>query len=164
MNIKFRRLPIFLSSLILLVCSCLHSSHKNPNTDTFYTEKGEWDSARLPFVKPYEAVIISKDLGWSMNLKGLDGDTGFQNIKKANVVNGVILLYGINSILHGVDVKQSWHIIIPAKQIEKGFANHQGYIDYLKNMGVKVEPELHNIDLIANYFEDHDTIDWKAIN
>lgn len=98
-----------------------------------------------------------------MNLDGKDGDTGFFNIKKANVVGGVMLIYSINSIFHGVDIKQSWHIIIPGKHIEKGFVSYQEYRDYLNVLGIKSEPILYNIEHIANYYDDHDTIDWKAI-
>ena len=92
--------------------------------DEFYTEKGEWDSARIPFLKPYEAVLVNKEMGWFMNLKGDNGDSGINNIKKATVVNGVILVYSVNSIFNGIDVKQTWRVIVPSKDIERGFDNH----------------------------------------
>jgi hypothetical protein len=156
-------MKIFKSLIILTVITCLLACTDTSTIDKFYTEKGEWDSARLPFIKPYEAVITNKDFGWSMNLDGKDGDTGFFNIKKANIVDGIILIYSINSIFHGVDVKQSWHIIIPKKHIEKGFASYQEYRDYLNALGIKSEPILYDIEHIANYYEDHDTINWKVI-
>jgi hypothetical protein len=77
--------------IILSLFSCTRVSHKQSNVDKFYTDKGEWDSARLPFIKPYEAVIVTEESGWGMNLDGIDGDTGFFNIKKANIIRGVIL-------------------------------------------------------------------------
>ena len=156
-------MKIFKSLSILTVITCLLSCTGNSTVDKFYTEKGEWDSARLPFIKPYEAVIMNKDFGWGMNLDGKDGDTGFFNIKKANVVDGIILIYSVNSIFHGVDVKQSWHIIIPKKHIEKGFEIYQEYRNYLNSLDIKSEPILYDIEHVANYYEDHDTIDWKAI-
>lgn len=150
--------------IILTLVSCAHAPNKTSNIDPFYTEKGEWDSARLPFIKPYEAVIVNKEFGWFMNLKGFDGDTGFPNIKKANVINGVILLYSTNSILHGIDAKQSWHVIIPGKNIEKGFGSHQEYLNYLNTLRIRVDPRLYNIESIAKYYENHDTIAWKSID
>lgn len=149
---------------LLIAANCLTSCRESKNVDRFYVEKGEWDTGRIPLIKPYEAMITSKDFGWGMNLDGKDGDTGFFNIKKVNVVNGIILVYNTNSILHGVDVKQSWHIIIPKKHIEKGFGNYTEYIDYLKEWGIETAPQLHNIDSIADYFEHHDMMNWQEIN
>ncbi|WP_146166539.1 hypothetical protein ABZR88_09495 [Mucilaginibacter yixingensis] len=161
-----RLIIVFTTALLnalLLACSC-HSKNST-KVDKFYTDKGEWDSARLPLIKPYEAIIVSKESGWSVNLDGLDGDTGFQNTDKVNVLNGVILLHSVNSILHGVDsIKETWHIIVPAKHLEKGFATHADYSNYIKQLGIKQEPKLHDINLVAAYYEDHDIINWNAID
>lgn len=157
-------MKIFIRLIILTsVIACLLSCTNTSTGDRFYTEKGEWDSGRIPFIKPYEAIITSKELGWGMNLDGKDGDTGFFNIKKANVAGGIIFIYSVNSIFHGLDVKQSWHIIIPGKHLEKGFAGYHEYREYLNALGIKSEPILYDIEHIANYYEGHDTIDWKAI-
>lgn len=144
-----------------IVLSCKNQSNKN--IDPFYTEMGEWDSARIPLLKPYEAVIVNKKHGWIINLEGFDGDTGFQNVKKANVIDSTILVYSTNTILHGIDVREAWHIIIPSKNIEKGFGSHQEYSKYLRSIGFKGEPKLHDIDAVAEYYERHEIIDWKAI-
>ncbi|MEO3407135.1 hypothetical protein AAFN85_24675 [Mucilaginibacter sp. CAU 1740] len=147
---------------LLLCCSC--GSNKKAAVDDFYTEKGEWDSARLPLVKPYEAIIVNKEAGWGMNLVGVDGDTGFFHIKKATVVNGVILVYYENDLLHGETVWKAWYVVIPAKKIEKGFSTHKQYTDYLDSIHIPKETPLHDIEAIADYYEYHDTIDWKEIH
>lgn len=103
-------------------------------------------------------------MGWFMNLDGVDGDSGFQNIKKANVMDSVIFVYSVNSILHGVDIKESWHVIIPSKHIEKGFSDHQAYVGFLNKLGIQREPQLYDIDKIEHYFENHETIDWNALS
>jgi len=154
---------IFITSLVTCLIACSRTGGKSVHIDEFYTEKGEWDSARLPLIKPYEAIITSKEFGWMVNLEGGDGDTGLQNTAKVAVKDGVIFLYNTNSILHGIDVKQSWHLIIPGKHIEKGFATHQEYLKYLNKMGIKKEPHLYDVELVADYFENHDVIDWDAI-
>jgi len=59
----------FLFVLIISLFSCTWVSHKQSNVDEFYTEKGEWDSARLPFIKPYEAVIVTKEDGWGTEIQ-----------------------------------------------------------------------------------------------
>jgi hypothetical protein len=143
MKIKILIFLIILSFVASCIISCKNKADKD--VDEFYTTKGEWDAGRIPFLKPYEAINATKESGWSMNLEGKDLDTGFPNIKKANVVNGIILLYSTNTILHGIDVKQSWHVIIPGKHIEKGFASHQEYFDYLKKIGIRIEPHLYDI-------------------
>jgi hypothetical protein len=162
MKIKILTFLFLLPVLMYFATSCKQKSIKN--LDHFYTDKGDWDAGRIPFIKPYEAINATKKFGWSINLKGEDFDTGFPNIKRANVIDSMILIYSTNTILHGIDVKQSWHIIIPKQSIEKGFASHQEYLHYLDSIGTRDEPQLHDIDSIADYFETHDTIDWKAIN
>jgi len=91
------------------------------------------------------------------------GDTGFFNIKKANIINGVIIVYYTNSLLHGNYVKEGWYVIIPVKKIEKGFSTHKEYLEYLESVHITTEPILHDIESIAFYYEHHDTIDWKNI-
>ncbi|QTE39598.1 hypothetical protein J3L18_11225 [Mucilaginibacter gossypii] len=149
---------------ILLLFSCSGQSHKRSNIDEFYTAKGEWDSARLPFIKPYEAIIVTKESGWGMNLEGIDGDTGFSHIKKANVIDGVILVYYTNSILHGNYVKEGWYVVVPAKKIERVFSTHKKYLKYLESIHISAEPILYDIESIADYYEYHDIIDWKKIH
>lgn len=102
-------------------------------------------------------------MGWFMNLVGVDGDAGFQNIKKANVVDSIIFVYSVNSILHGVDIKESWHIIIPGKHVEKGFSDHQAYVGFLNKLGIQKELKLYDIEEIEHYFENHETINWNAL-
>jgi hypothetical protein len=152
--------------MLFIFCAVLScKNNENKNIDPFYTEMGEWDSARIPLLKPYEAVIVTKEHGWIINLEGFDGDTGFSNVKKANVIDSNILVYAVNTYLHGSDnIKEAWYVIIPTKHIEKGFGKHQEYLDYLNTIGFKNEPKLHDIDAVAEYYEHHEIIDWKAID
>lgn len=155
---------LFLISLLVsFFTSCKDRVNKNAEVDKFYTEKGELDSARIPFIKPYEAILLNKNEGWFMNLKGDKGDSGFNNIKKATVVDRTILLYSVNSIFNGMEAPQTWRIISPSQSIEIGFDNHQEYLNYLKKMGFTYEPSLHDIETIADYFDKYDLIDWKSI-
>lgn len=143
--------------------ACKDKENKKVNVDGFYIEKGEWDLGRIPFIKPYEAVIVNKQNGWCMHLFAEDGDTGFCNIKKANVTKGLILIYSEDLMLRGIEVKQSWQVIIPCRSIEQGVDSHEEYLRYLSGLGLKSEPLLIDIELAAKYFEDNDIIDWKLI-
>lgn len=150
--------------VILCVISCKNVAHKNMPVDNFYTEKGEWDSARIPVLKPYEAILLNKETGWFMNLKGDNGDSGFNNIKKITVTNDIILVYSVNSIFNGVEVKETWRIIVPKNGIETAFDKHEDYLSYLNKLGFTSEPHLAEVEKVADYFDRYDVIDWKVVN
>ena len=150
--------------MLTCVIICVACNNKHSNIDKFYTDKGDGDIGRIPLLKPYEAEIVTKDYGWCISLKGKYSGIGFCNVKKVNVIDSVVFVYTGNTILNGMDVKNSWHIIIPKNDFEKGFSSNVDYLSYLKEIGIKSAPRLHNIDSIANYFDEHNFIDWKVIN
>jgi len=149
---------------LLLLLTSLSACRQDSKikVDEFYTEKGEWDSARIPFIKPYEAVIFDEKGGWGMALTALEGgDSMIGHIRKATVVNGFILAHTGSTLLIGVEIKESWWVVSPSRKIEKGFSDHQQYLTYLKTIGFKNEPQLHDMKVIASYYEDHDTMVWN---
>ena len=157
----FKVFGLFLLLASLLACS----QNSKREVDEFYTEHGEWDSARIPFIKPYEALIVDEKHGWGMSLEALDGGTSsFFNIKKAAVENGFILAYTGSTLMMGVEIKESWWVVSPSRKIEEGFSDEKQYWDYLKTLGFKKKPRLHDIRVIASYYEDHDMMDWDALD
>lgn len=149
--------------LLTLFSACKQES--KDKIDEFYTEKGEWDSARIPFIKPYEAVIFSKKEGWCMALTAINGFSMIGHVRKAIVVNGFVLIHSGKTLLMGVEIKESWWVVSPARKIEKGFSDHQQYWTYLKTLGFKKEPRLHDMEVIASYYENHETMFWnESIN
>ncbi len=91
-------------------------------------------------------------------------DSMLADIKEGTVDKGFILIHNGKTLMLGVEVNESWWIISPSHKIEKGFTDHQQYLTYLKKIGFKNEPKLHNMNTIANYYEDHDTMDWSALD
>lgn len=156
----------FVGLFLLLASFSACRQGSKPKVDEFYTEKGEWDSARIPFIKPYEALIFGKKDGWGMNLIPMeDGNSMLSHIRKATVLNGFILIHTGSTQLIGVEVKQSWWVISPSLKIEKGFSDHQQYWVYLQTLGFKKEPRLHDMEIIASYYEYHETMVWdESIN
>lgn len=150
--------------LITLLSAC--RQYSKPKVDVFYTEKGEWDSARIPFIKPYEAIIFGKKDGWGMGLMALNGgDSMIGHIREATVVNGFILVHSGSTLLMGNEINESWWVVSPSRKIEKGFSDHWQYWIYLKNLGFIKEPRLHDMNVIASYYEDHETMVWdESIN
>ncbi len=161
------KMKIFRILILCTICisgACIEKRNKGTDDDSFYKEKGDWDTGRISLIKPYEAIISNKEEGWGIGLEGIDGDTGFGNIRSINIVDGMILIYSVNSILHGIDKPETWHIIIPKKQVEKGFDKHQDYLNYLVQLGINKEPKLHDIEMVAAYFDQNNVIEWNNIN
>jgi hypothetical protein len=147
--------------MAILMGSCKSNLPKNVNVDKFYTDHGDWDDARIPFIKPYEAIELNGYEDWIMNQ---ENDSAIEHIKKANANNGVIFIYGGRTIFQGEYVNEAWHVIIPAKHIEKCFTSKWAYLDYLGSIGINKEPKLHDIDSLARYFGHNDYMDWKEIS
>ncbi len=135
-----------------------------PKVDEFYSEHGEWDSVRIPFIKPYEALIVNKKYGWCMNLVLFqEGNTMLSHIRSVYIYNDFIFVHTGSTQMTNENVKESWWIISPSRKLEKGFRNHQAYLNYLKILGFKKEPRLHSMDTIAAYYEGHEVMDWDAL-
>ncbi len=70
----------------------------------------------------------------------------------------MIFLYSTNTILNFAEkAKEAWFVLTPDKHIEKGFATHSEYLNYLRMLEIKHEPKLYDMDEISRYFGKHDT-------
>jgi hypothetical protein len=151
---------------ILIVAVFLSSCKFNKaNTDRYYTDHGDWDDVRFPLIKPYEALCLNGSNDWCVQLtqdsKGLFSAPG---TRKVNIVNRFIFLYSTKTILNFADAKEAWFVLIPDKQIEKGFATHNEYLNYLHELHITNEPKLYEMDQVSRYFANRDTIDWQRID
>lgn len=146
---------------LFFLCSC--SDNVKISTDDFYTRGGGLDYVRIPFIKPYEALLLNGNLEWEMNLKYEMAASSVSNIKKVNIVQNLILLYSNNTYLNGNKVKEAWFVIIPHQHIEKGFIDHIDYVKYLNGRGILKEPKLYSVSDIRDYFDSHHLINWEAL-
>jgi len=149
---------------LLMLLTPLFACRQNSTNkvDEIYTEKGEWDSARIPFIKPYEAVIFGKKEGWGMSLHSFEGEGSMiSNIREATVVNGFVLVHTDSTLLNGIEIKQSCWVVSPSRKIEKGFSDHHEFWTSLKTLGFDEEPRLHDIEVIAWFYEDH--VPWTGM-
>jgi hypothetical protein len=159
-------MKFFTVTLLVITCltSCKSSSTKNKGSDEFYTDQGGFDYIRIPFIKPYEAIYTVGGKEWIMSLEQALFDMSVSGIKNARIINNnIIILYSTNTLLNASKAKESWYVIIVSKHIEKGFGTHQEFIKYLNQNGIKDEPKLFDMDKIYDYFKEHETIDWGAI-
>jgi hypothetical protein len=152
MNIKIYKLVLSVI-LIINLLSCRND---------FSSRRGGLDYIRLPFIKPYEALLTNGRKQWQMNLFNSALNSSVVNIKTVYVENGAILLYSEKTYLDGQDANQAWFVVVPAKHVEKGFSNENDFAEYLKSIGIRGKPILIDINKLSDYFNDHYPINWKT--
>jgi hypothetical protein len=159
---------IFMKPLLLVLAVAFAFSScrsKNGNTDDYYTDHGDWDDVRFPLIKPYEALCLNGSHTWyvqaTQNAASFFSAPG---TTKLNIAQKTIFLYSTNTILNGANAREAWFVLIPDKHIEKSFATHREYLDYLHALNMNREPKLYEIDQVAEYWGKRDTIDWQHID
>jgi len=151
--------------ILLISLSILSCGNKKQNPDKYYTDHGDWDDVRFPLVKPYEAICLNGSDNWDVQLTSdAEGLFSAPGTRKINIINQTIFAYSTQTILNSASAKEAWFVLMPGKHLEKGFATHREYVNYLRSIGIDKEPKLYDMDQISQYFGDHDTIDWKHID
>ena len=148
--------------LILIISSC-NSTPKG--VDPFYTNKGEWDDAEIPVIKPYQLIILNGRDDWMMNLEQWTFSSSLGDVKKINVINNYIFAFSKDTYFnHQAPGKEVWAVINPSQKIEKGFLTHDEYLKYIYKIGFKKEPVLYDMKEVSRYSIHHDVMDWKDLN
>ncbi len=117
----------------------------NKNKDPFYIEDAGYDYIRFPLIKPYEVWSLDKGKIWfikpNFTPKDLRNATAIFGIKKMNCLNNKIIISYCEkeAIVGGVKYPKAWFVIIPEKNINKGFTKEEDFIEYLKEQGIKKE-------------------------
>lgn len=147
--------------------ACNQQNKNRRHADKFYTEKSDWDVIRIPLVKPYEALNLSSDQDWSVQLADMADPSGgpisVPGTKHINVIDSVILIHSRKTILDGEWVNEAWFVFIPKNQIFRGFKTHREYLNYTSSIKIK-DPKLYDANEIMQYFNKKDTVDWQEIN
>lgn len=141
----------------------LKSCSQTPKgVDPFYTNKGEWDDAEIPIIKPYQLVILNGSEEWGMSLQhaSMLGD-----VKRINVLNSYIFVYSRKTYFNfqGPE-KVVWAVINPSKKLEKTFETYTDYVRFVNENGFQKEPVLHDVKDVSRYSLHHDVMDWKELN
>ncbi len=158
--------PLYFTTLVILIAAFTVSCHEvdKPN-DPYFTDHGDWDDVRFPIIKPYEAICLNGTNTWFVQIiTGADGFFSAPGTKEIAVVNQMIFLHSVNTVLNFAEATEAWFVLIPSKHIEKGFATHFSYQDYLHSLGISQEPKLYPMDRVSRHFGEHDAIDWQHIN
>lgn len=149
---------------VLLVTVLISSCNITPqrHEDDFYNNTGSWDSLNLPLLKPYFLILINKDYGWQLPLKG-NFPEGYENyhilevtnVTKVAVKKGIIMAYTPSSIqdLH-------WFVISPyEKNSEIGFKEEYQFIDHIQRLGI-IDFDWVNPDFAFEEFYKTGCFDW----
>ncbi|QHS54791.1 hypothetical protein GWR56_04230 [Mucilaginibacter sp. 14171R-50] len=162
MKRKIIQLPVLLC-VMLCQSAC---TDKQPDVDEFYTQKGGFDFARIPLIKPYEAVVpATGNEYWLIHSVTDTLLFSIPGVKQLSVSdNKMIFVHGVNTAINYQNVKEGWFVLMPAKNLVKAFLKHENYLNWLHDHGIEKEPHLIDPDNIYRYFKNHDTIDWQEIN
>ncbi|WCT12059.1 hypothetical protein [Mucilaginibacter jinjuensis] len=148
--------------ILINVFACNQGSGKK--VDDFYTNKGGFDLARIPLVKPYEATTPSTKPNWIItSIDTNDIPAPVNGIEDIRVIKGIILAHGKNTTVNYKPAKDAWFIIVPTKRLVAGFRKHGDYVGSLKNLGFEKEPDLFKIIKVFKYFDCNDHINWELI-
>jgi hypothetical protein len=137
---------------------CKNVIKHNSVKDKFYTDRGSWDAARIPLIKPYELLRLNGSEEWTMNL---EAPGSVSNIKEINVSGNVIVIHAGQTYCNNIEVSEAWFIIIPNKHIEKGFDNIQDFDKHLASLGNK-DRKLHDVKKVYEVFNSKGKVDWDV--
>jgi hypothetical protein len=129
--------------------------------DIFYERSGGWDYARIPLKKPYELMKLKNGNTWDINLHAMTLQSSISNVMGVNVIDGIIVIHSTKkTILRGSEVSEAWFVIIPEKEIEKGFDNQNDFTAYASSVGIK-EIKFYSPDIVYQSFMKKWPIDWE---
>ena len=144
MNYRYRTLLFGILTILLLFAG--YKSIRYFNEDNFYKGTGWLDHGRFPLIKPYEAINQNKEDGWMIALEGFsEGSdyidiTSIYEVEKISVQDGIISIYSPdpdgNYITDPNKKEYFWYILIPAKEIEKGFSDEDEFTAALAGYGI----------------------------
>ncbi|MDR6945081.1 hypothetical protein [Mucilaginibacter pocheonensis] len=157
-----RKIILLLITLSLFACD--QKNRKHQQSDKFYIEKGGFDEARIPLIKPYEITSPSTNSNWiAASVDTTEVPVTIPGTEHINVVDSVIFIYSQKTVLDGQPIDQAWFIIIPKNHLLRGFKSHQEYLNYISSIEIR-EPKMYNVSEVFHYFDQKDTLDWSELN
>ena len=163
---KYSRLFIvfIVFSMLLSACNAIKYAHRDP----FYNNGSELDHFRFPLIKPYYAIWVTEELGWSIPLEVSPSEKDIyyyitlNDVQKIAVENNVIMVYTQYEEDVHKEVGQKvlyWFAMVPNENIEVGFETETELIDYVQQYGIE-EPAWREPDDILHEYELTWCLDW----
>jgi hypothetical protein len=130
-----------------------------PSGVGFFASTGGWDYRRMALIEPYDATNTTNDGPWRIGLKTIT-PSGAAKATKLNVIDKkYIIAYAPDSVLNHERVEEVWFVIIPAENIEQGFATEAEFLAYLSYRGVE-QPELRDVEALYQELFENGYLDW----
>jgi hypothetical protein len=167
-------ITIVLGLVLLSLSGCWHSNKKNQEKDDFYERLGDWDSVRIPLIKPYEALSADPVEGepriWSIELTSPNLRGTFY-VKKVDVKDSIIFVLSgqvDNEVINEKDsvtiggqvFSTAWYIIDTKKGKEVAFGNKKEFEEYLKKFNYP-NPKWIKIDSLSEALGHGGKLPWK---
>jgi hypothetical protein len=126
----------------------------------FFDSTGGWDYRRMALIEPYDATNTNKYAPWAIGLKTIPPSGSAAEATKLNVIDKkYIIAYAPDSVLNYERVEEVWFVIIPAENIEQGFATEAEFLAYLSYRGVE-QPELRDVEELYQELLKNGYLDW----
>jgi len=170
MNNMISRLIISLS--ISFLTSCTPIAH---HADPFYNFD-DITHNRIPLIKPIEANRLNSSSPWSIELHPAIWIVNYPNsqevdhlyahvneLEKYAVKNSVIMVYSsyvdkkANAYIQ--DNYYHWFVIVPKKEITKGFHTEGDFREYIQTLGVQ-DPDWQTPSVTFKQFRKTGCLDW----
>jgi hypothetical protein len=140
--------------------------------DNFYLVHGGLNFKRFPLIKPYEAIYMSKEYGWEINLHGYShGETyidliTIMRVEGLSVQNEVLTIYSSKpddyNVYNTPPQLYKWFVIIPKDKIEVGFSDEIDFYNYLKNYEI-TEVKWQTPDQISGRYDWTWCLEWIPV-
>ncbi len=166
----------FICSMILLSISILTSCTSIVHhADPFYNYD-DFTHNRIPLIKPIEANRLNSSYPWSMQLRpgiwivdypnsqGIDYlYFHVEELEKFAVKDGVIMAYSSyvdqEAKAYIQDNYYHWFIMVPDKEITKGFQTEDDFRSYIQTLGVQ-DPDWQMPDEAFQQFRHTGCLEW----
>jgi len=125
----------------------------------FFASTGGWDYRRMALIEPYDAKNTNNDGPWLIGLETITPSSSAEATKLNVIDKKYIIAYAPDSVLNYERVEEVWFVIIPAENIEQGFATEAEFLAYLSYRGVE-QPELRDVEELYQELLKNGYLDW----
>jgi hypothetical protein len=136
--------------------------------DSFYLGAGEFDSDRIPLIKPYELIRMrpAHEYGWILrfDLSYANNPIQIDNVKDVRLIaveNEIVMVYSPFLDIHeertGVD--ESWFMFNPEDETQEGFELESDFLDFVKSYDIH-NPEWLSPDDAFKIFTRTECLPW----
>ncbi len=145
---------IILLFILLLSLCCLATNLRRVKHDDSFYNYDDFSMARIPLINPIEVHRPNSSSPWSMGLHPAIWIVDFPNnqgihypygrveeLEKFAVENGVIMAYSSHvdqeADAYIQDNFYHWFVLVPDKEITKGFHTEDAFREYIETLGVE---------------------------